>query len=263
METRIIRPQIRYACLFTIKAYEKGVLLRFGKSKGELGDGLHIRFPFGIDEIRVLDTRPQEHSVSFSMLSNDRIKLEASVNIRYKVEKPEDVVVKALDYERGFDGYIDKLMEAKGCTEVCKNMSMQYAVENRDKVGDSIQDFLGEQVDGWGVGIEKVVVKELNLPPEIPRAEAYVKKADAAKKVLEAYPDSDKSLVSRNLLAPLIFPHITVGEPRNVDSDSDNRLNKIKEAIAGIRRLGSDTGQSSDFDLSDLDKEYKERFKKK
>ncbi len=176
MEVRIQKPSVA----FTIKEFERGVKLRFGKSKGIIGPGLHLAIP-RIDEVRIVDIRPRQYEASFDVLSQDNYPLATTVDIRYKISNAEDAVVKAPE---NFEGQIDFLLKSESGKEACKNMTMDSILKNRDELGRNVQAFLDEHVGEWGIDIETVQVKEVVPPSEVPELQTELYDA-SMKRIIE------------------------------------------------------------------------------
>ena len=160
MKTRVVKPK----GLLEIQEYERGVMLRFGKSKGVLEPGLHKAFPV-IDEVRIVDMRPVEYETSLGILSQDKYPLSTTINLRYRVSDAELAVIKAPE---GLEGQIDFLLKAEAGNKVCKSMTMNHVLANRDELGEDIKRFLNEHTGEWGIVIETTQVKELLPPSEVP-----------------------------------------------------------------------------------------------
>lgn len=162
IKTRSIK---RAKGLIKINEWERGVMLRVGKSKGILEPGLHTAFPV-IDEVLVVDVRPQEYETSFNVLTQDNYPMDTTVSLRYKVIDAEAAVVKAPE---NLEQQIDLLLKSEGRSEICKDMSMDYVLRNREALGSNIRGFLNGHVSEWGIDIETTKVTNLVPPEEVPR----------------------------------------------------------------------------------------------
>lgn len=151
--------------LIKINEWERGVMLRLGKSKGVLDPGLHTAFPV-IDEVLVVDVRPQEYELSFDVLTQDNYPMDTTVSLRYKVVNAEAVIAKA---PGNLEEQIDLLLKSEGRSGVCKDMSMGYVLRNWEALGSNIQSFLNDHVSKWGIDVETAKVTNLVPPEEVPR----------------------------------------------------------------------------------------------
>lgn len=210
MKKRTINPRLTLVGGFTIKPYEKGVVIRLDRLIKEIGPGLHFNIPF-VDKIEVFDMRPQHHSTDYTLLSKDKYVLAASANVRYRVANPTSVITSAIE---DFERYSDILMEYQGRTEICKDMVMDLALENRDKVSASIEKFLREQTAGWGISIETVVLNDLVAPQVVPETREKVFEAGAKADVyrLETQARVDMAVKYYNEISS-IFKILMEGHP--------------------------------------------------
>jgi regulator of protease activity HflC (stomatin/prohibitin superfamily) len=131
---------------------------------GVVEPGIHPAIPV-IDEIRIVDMRPQKYEASFDVLSQDNYPITMTVDIRYKVSNPEKAVINAPE---NFEKQADFLLKSEAGKTVCKNMKMDDVLKNRDDLGRSVKTFLDEHVSEWGINIETVQVKEVFPPSEVP-----------------------------------------------------------------------------------------------
>jgi regulator of protease activity HflC (stomatin/prohibitin superfamily) len=115
--------------------------------------------------VRIVDLRPVEFKSFLDVLSADKYPLKATISLRYRISNAEKAIVKAPEDLRG---QIDWLLKSEAGKQVCKNMTMDQVLANRDELGKDIQRFLNEHSGDWGIDIETAQVQELHPPTEVP-----------------------------------------------------------------------------------------------
>ena len=151
--------------LVKIAEWERGVMLRVGKSVGVLNPGLHVALP-GIHEVVVVDVRPQEYEASFEVLTQDNYPMNVTVSMRYKVKDAEAAVVKG---PANLEEQVNSMLKSEGKSQICRHMNMDSVLKNRNLLAQDIQSYLIQHLNAWGVEVERVMVTDLGFPEEVPK----------------------------------------------------------------------------------------------
>ena len=203
MNIKKIHPKFLKGGAFTIQEYERGVLFSFGKSKGILNPGLHAKIP-GASEIYVVDMRPKTYNTYFVAISQDKLPLEVSSNITCKVKNPETFVIRfPQDFDGFFERYLSSVVQSKGSTEICKNMSLNYALSHREEIESSLESFLNPDLSQFGVILNRVILSKLNPPASLigKRLELFNAEANVP---ISAYNAASERIKTEARLGPMI-----------------------------------------------------------
>ncbi len=152
--------------------WQRGLVLRFGRSVGIRGPGLIILIP-GVERLIRVDTRiiamdipPQD------VITLDNVSLKVNAVLYFRITDPEKAIIKVEDYN---------FATAQSAQTTLRSTLGQYQMDDllsqRDKINHSLQEILDRDTEPWGIKISKVEVKHIDLPKEMQRAMA--KQAEA------------------------------------------------------------------------------------
>lgn len=150
-----------------IQEYERVVIFRFGRAIGTRGPGL-IFLLRGIERgeivdmrLRVLDIPRQE------VMTVDNVPVFTNAICFYRVESAMKAVLEVERYRQA----IYQLAQATTRTVVGES-HLDEVLSKRDHINDKITRVTGETVYNWGIRVEAVEIKDVELPSTMKRAMA-------------------------------------------------------------------------------------------
>lgn len=147
--------------------WERGVILRFGRSIGIRGPGLIILIP-GVERILKVDTRTITMDVKpQDIITKDNVSMQVNAVVYFKVISPEDAITKVEDYF-----FATSQLAQTTLRSVVGQYHLDDILEHRDKVNQSLQAILDKHTESWGIKVVMVEVKQIDLPKEMQRAMA-------------------------------------------------------------------------------------------
>lgn len=147
--------------------WERGVILRFGRSIGIRGPGLIILIP-GVERILKVDTRTITMDVKpQDIITKDNVSMQVNAVVYFKVVSPEDAITKVEDYF-----FATSQLAQTTLRSVVGQYHLDDILEHRDKVNQSLQAILDKHTESWGIKVVMVEVKQIDLPKEMQRAMA-------------------------------------------------------------------------------------------
>ncbi|KAN0029904.1 hypothetical protein ACTA71_008042 [Dictyostelium dimigraforme] len=158
---------------FTVlNQYERGVIFNLGKFHTVKEPGFRIVIPF-FQTCNVVDVRTFSYTLDKQeIISKDNISLVVDAIVFFKIHNPELVVTKVSDCT-----VLVKEMAQVKIRELLSHNTLDQVLHNRDKFSNEIYDELKEALDGYGVTIERLNLKDIRFEESIVRAMA--KKAEA------------------------------------------------------------------------------------
>jgi regulator of protease activity HflC (stomatin/prohibitin superfamily) len=174
--------------------YERGLVFRFGKFRGERTAGLNIIFPY-MDRMVKVDMRietlvvePQE------VITRDNVTVEVDAVVYFKVVKAEDAIIKVKDYAKATGQFaLTTLRSVLGQSE------LDELLAHRDKINKRLRDIIDEHTEPWGVEASFVEVKDVLLPENLQRSMARQAEAEREKRAkiihAEGEREASKALV--------------------------------------------------------------------
>ncbi len=181
--------------------WERGVILRLGRSIGEKGPGVIILIP-GIDRLVRVDTRTITMDIPpQDVITLDNISLKVNAVIYFRVVSPESAITKVEDYY-----FATSQLAQTTLRSVLGQYQMDDILANREKINHSLQEILDKSTEAWGVKISNVEVKNIDLPKEMQSAMARQAEAERERraKVISAEGElqrAEKLKEASNILA--------------------------------------------------------------
>lgn len=159
--------------------YERGVLFTLGKYSSIKGPGLTWIFPI-IQTMQKVDIRVKTADIPRQeVMTKDNIPVLANAVVYFKVQNPEDAVIKIEDYEFAVKQYTQAALR-----DVIGNSELDFVLTEREKVASSIKRIVDPETEGWGVDIEAIKIQEIELPAEMKRAMAKQAEAERERRAV-------------------------------------------------------------------------------
>jgi regulator of protease activity HflC (stomatin/prohibitin superfamily) len=172
-----------YLSAFSIKAYERGVVLRFGIFKGVRQPGLNFIIPF-VDELIRVDTRvitmdipPQD------IITRDNVSIKVNAVLYFRVVDPSQAVLTVENFL-----YATSQIAQTTLRSVCGEAELDDLLAKREQINMRVQEILDRHTDPWGIKVSTVEVKDIDLPQEMRRAMARQAEAERERraKIIQA-----------------------------------------------------------------------------
>ena len=156
------------------REYERGVIFRLGRLKGTMGPGLYWVVPWVDQKVQVdvrtktVDIQPQE------TVTADSVTVKVNAVLYYRILDPVKAINKVENYQVAvYQTALTTLRNVVG-----QNI-LDDVLQNRDKVNARVQEIVDEITEPWGVVIERVEMKDVEIPLAMQRAMA--KEAEAVR----------------------------------------------------------------------------------
>jgi len=156
-----------------LNEWEKGVVLRLGRSVGMRGPGLVFVIPF-VERIFRVDLRTVTMDVpSQDVITRDNISLKVNAVVYFRVTNAEDAISKVADFY-----FATSQLAQTTLRSVLGQFQMDEILEQRDKINHRLQELIDRQTEPWGVKVTLVEVKNIDLPKEMQSAMARQAEAE-------------------------------------------------------------------------------------
>lgn len=113
------------------------------------------------------------------VMTKDNIPILANTVVYFKVEKPEDAIIKIEDFEYAVRQYTQAALR-----DVVGNAELDFVLTEREKIASSIKEIVDAETSDWGVDIESIKIQEIELPAEMKRAMAKQAEAEREKRAV-------------------------------------------------------------------------------
>jgi regulator of protease activity HflC (stomatin/prohibitin superfamily) len=159
--------------------YERGVVFTLGKFSKVSQPGLTWIIPI-IQSMRKIDVRIKTADIpKQEVITKDNISILANTVVYFRVEKPEDAIIKIEDFEFAVRQYTQAALR-----DVIGNTELDVVLTEREKIATSIKKIVDAETADWGVDIAAIKIQEIELPAEMKRAIAKQAEAEREKRAI-------------------------------------------------------------------------------
>lgn len=184
------------------REYQRGVIFRLGRLQKVRGPGLYWIIPI-IDQKAQIDIRTKTVNIEpQETITSDSVTIRVNAVLYYRLIDPSKAIVQVENYQMAvYQAALTTLRNVVG-----QNI-LDDVLQNRDKINMKVQEIVDEITEPWGVVIERVEMKDVEIPLSMQRAmakeaeairekrarlikasaeqEASIKLAEASEKILE------------------------------------------------------------------------------
>lgn len=175
----IILGLIMLSSIKMLYQYQKGIMFQLGKFKRTVEPGITIVLPM-IQELRIVDMRITTSEVpKQEVITKDNIPVLVNTVVYYKVERPEDAVLKIQDY-----GFAVRQYTQAALRDVIGNNELDSVLTEREKIAQAMKKIVDTETSEWGVDICSIKIQEIELPAEMKRAMAKQAEAERERRAV-------------------------------------------------------------------------------
>jgi regulator of protease activity HflC (stomatin/prohibitin superfamily) len=167
--------------------YQRGLVFRFGKFRGERGAGLNFIIPYVDQMVRVdmrvetLVVEPQE------VITRDNVTVQVDAVVYFRVVNAEDAIIKVRDYARA-TGQI----ALTSLRSVLGQSDLDELLAHRDQINNLLRQIIDQHTEPWGVEAGIVEVKDVLLPEGLQRSMARQAEAEREKRAKIIHADGER-----------------------------------------------------------------------
>lgn len=167
--------------------YERGVVFRFGKLRGERGPGLNFIIPY-FDKMVKVDMRvdtlvvePQE------VITRDNVTAQVDAVVYFRVVGATEAVIEVKDYAVATtQNALTTLRSVLGQSDLDELLS------HRDRINERLRTIIDTHTETWGVEVILVEVKDVQLPESLQRTMARQAEAEREKRAKIIHADGER-----------------------------------------------------------------------
>lgn len=179
-----------YSAIYTISPGHRGVILRFGRYAGTVGEGLHLKIPFGVDKVfKVFTEQVETETFGFQtvrpgirtqyergpvggreslMLTGDLNVIDVEWIVQFRREDPQKFLFNVRDPVKALRDISESVNR-----RIVGNWSFDYVLQNREEVNKKAQEELQKILNEYETGIRIVNVRLQNVVPPDPVKGAF------------------------------------------------------------------------------------------
>lgn len=160
------------------REYERAVVFRLGRLVGLRGPGLYWLIPLGIEQQRMIDLRTNTVDVERQeTITKDSVTVQVNAVLWFKITDPVKAVVSVANYYAAtYQVALTSLRNIIG------QHQLDEILKERDKISAILQEVVDKATDPWGIKVEMVEMKDVELPAGMQRAMAQEAQATREKR---------------------------------------------------------------------------------
>jgi regulator of protease activity HflC (stomatin/prohibitin superfamily) len=176
-----------FNCIYIIKEWERGVVLRLGRMLPEAkGAGLQLIFS-PIDKlirislrVETLEIQPQD------VITRDNISVKVNAVCYFRVVDANLAVSQVQNYL-----YATSQLAQTHLRSVLGQFELDAVLSEREKVNGKLQVILDQDTEPWGIKVTKVEVKQVDIPEQMQRAIARQAEAERERRAKIIHADGE------------------------------------------------------------------------
>jgi regulator of protease activity HflC (stomatin/prohibitin superfamily) len=174
-------------CLFIIKEWERGVVLRLGRLL-PVAKSAGIRFVFRPIEtlyrinlrLETLDVPPQD------IITHDNVSVKVNAVCYFRVVDANLAISQVQNY-----AYATSQLAQTTLRSIVGQFELDEILSQRDKVNSKLQQILDQDTEPWGIKVAKVEVKQVDIPEQMQRAIAKQAEAERERRAKVIHADGE------------------------------------------------------------------------
>jgi regulator of protease activity HflC (stomatin/prohibitin superfamily) len=172
-----------------LQEYERGVIFRLGRVLARpKGPGLILMLPFGIDRIRKVNLQVVAMNVPpQDVITKDNITMQVDAVVYSRVVEPVRAVVEVQNYLFATSQSAQTNLRA-----ILGKYELDTLLAERERINRELRQIIARVTHDWGVEVQSVEVKDVELPEELRRAMAREAEADRDARALLISADAEK-----------------------------------------------------------------------
>ncbi len=160
-----------------VQEYERGVIFRLGRFIGVKGPGLFFIIPI-VDRMVKVDLRVVTLDVpSQEAITRDNVTVKVNAVAYFRVVDPAKAVIEVENYRRATSQIAQTTLR-----NVIGQSELDEILAHREKINIELRRIIDETTEPWGVRVDIVEIKDVELPPGMQRAMARQAEAEREKR---------------------------------------------------------------------------------
>jgi regulator of protease activity HflC (stomatin/prohibitin superfamily) len=150
------------------REYERAVVFRLGRYTGQRGPGLFWLIPLGVEnEVRIglrIVTNPIEQQET---ITRDSVTVKVNAVLWFRVSDPEKAVLTVENFRTAV-----QQVALTSLRNVIGQHDLDEVLKERDKINALLHKNVAETTTPWGVSIELLEMKDVEIPQDMQRVMA-------------------------------------------------------------------------------------------
>lgn len=147
--------------------YQRAIVFRLGRYTGTRGPGLYWIIPF-IERQQTLDLRTQTVSLEQQeTITKDSVTIKVSAVLWFRVLNPADAIIRVANFHQAV-----YQLSVTALRNIIGQHQLDEVLKERQAINATLQQLVDAATEPWGVKIEMVEIKDVEIPEAMQRAMA-------------------------------------------------------------------------------------------
>jgi regulator of protease activity HflC (stomatin/prohibitin superfamily) len=187
------------------REYERAVVFRLGRYTGLRGPGLFWLIPLGIENETRIDLRTVTNPIEQQeTITRDSVTVKVNAVLWFRVTDPKNAVLTVENFRSAV-----QQVALTSLRNVIGQHDLDEILKERDKINTLLKRNVFENTTHWGVAVELLEMKDVEIPQEMQRVMAM--EAEAIREKRARIIKADAELEASQKLADAA--HLMVGNP--------------------------------------------------
>ncbi len=171
--------------------YQRAIVFRLGRFVGTRGPGLYFIIPF-IERQQTIDIRTKTVDLEQQeTITKDSVTIKVNAVLWFRVTNPADAIIKVADFNKAV-----YQLAVTALRNIIGQNQLDEVLRERAKINGALLQIVDAATEAWGVKIELVEIKDVEIPESMQRAMAREAEAIREKRarIIKAEAELEASL---------------------------------------------------------------------
>jgi len=162
-----------------VKEYQRGVKFTLGKYAGIMNPGLRLVIPI-LQSWRRVDIRVKAVDVpDQDAITKDNVSIKVNAVLYYKVVDAKRAIIEVEEFN-----FATSQLSQTTMRDVVGEVTLDELLSKRDMVSTRIREIVDKATDPWGIKVESVELKHVELPEQLKRTIGKEAEAEREKRAV-------------------------------------------------------------------------------
>ena len=147
--------------------YQRAIVFRLGRFQAIKGPGLYWIIPL-IESQQCVDIRTKTVDLEQQeTITKDSVTIKVNAVLWYKITNPKDVIIEVADYNKAVYQF-----SVTALRNIIGQHTLDEVLREREQINGTLQKMVDATTEPWGIKIEMVEMKDVEIPEAMQRAMA-------------------------------------------------------------------------------------------
>ncbi|RKY85431.1 slipin family protein [candidate division KSB1 bacterium] len=149
-----------------VKEWEKGIVLRFGRFRKQIGPGLFWVVPFIDRVVMWIDQRVMTTGfMAEKTLTKDTVPVNVDAVLFWVVWDAKKAALEVSNYYEAISWAAQTALR-----DIIGKTELSDLLKGRDKIDKQLQKIIDARTEPWGITVQSVEIRDIVIPPELEEA---------------------------------------------------------------------------------------------